>query len=341
MHSQIPIKNVYYLLLYAWDRVRQGETINISGVDTTELVNLYATVLVQGVRHLKRRGLEQTYRQASDEIAGIRGRVLLAQTFRRMLDQHGRAHCEFDELSIDTPANRLLKTALRHLSLAPTISSEHRQSLLLLYKELGNVRDIPFELRSFSGIQIHGGNSFYGFLVQLCRLILDSPILTEESGDRTLKQLSDEKLASLYERFVHNFYKRECPNASVYRQDIRWVAESETDPTLSYLPKMTTDTSFMRDGRLLVIETKFYRDTLQNRFGADKIHSANLYQLFAYLQNLKGPEKTTAEGMLLYPTVGASLRLRYKLGAHTVHVCTVNLGQDWSGLHNELLALVA
>ena len=46
MTSAIPILNIYYLLLYAWDRLPEGGILDISGVDSTELADLFAAVLL-------------------------------------------------------------------------------------------------------------------------------------------------------------------------------------------------------------------------------------------------------------------------------------------------------
>ena len=64
MAEPIPIRNIYYLLCYAWNRLDEGAIVDVSGVDTTELADLFATVLIGGVHHLTRRGLDQGPPQA-------------------------------------------------------------------------------------------------------------------------------------------------------------------------------------------------------------------------------------------------------------------------------------
>jgi len=112
MASAIPISNVYYLLCYAWNRLEQGAIIDINQTPVTELVDLYALVLCDGVRHLARRGLEQGYQSREEELTGIRGRLDFAVSLRRSLFLQGRTHCRYDELSPDTNANRIIKSTL-------------------------------------------------------------------------------------------------------------------------------------------------------------------------------------------------------------------------------------
>ena len=80
---RIPIQNLYYLLCYAWNRLPQGKLVDVSGVPATELANLFAHVLCQGIDHMKRRGLEQGYELREDELPGVRGRLDILRTARR------------------------------------------------------------------------------------------------------------------------------------------------------------------------------------------------------------------------------------------------------------------
>ena len=71
-------------------------------------------------------------------------------------------------------------------------------------------------------------------------------------------------------------------------------------------------------------------------------HSTNLYQLFAYLNNLeaRGGADASADGMLLYPAVSQSVRLKYEIQGHAVSICTVDLAADWWKLRAELFELI-
>ena len=126
------------------------------------------------------------------------------------------------------------------------------------------------------------------------------------------------------------------------RERIEWAGKSEDDSSLSFLPGMLTDISIRVPGRTLIVEAKFYQESLQRYFEAKTIHSKHLYQLFAYLKNLecRGGEDASAEGVLLYPQVTERLRLRYELGGHRVRIHTVDLANDWRRVRQELLELV-
>jgi len=92
LSSPIPIQNIYYLLIYSWKSLAEGEITDVSNLESNELVDLFASVLHGGINHLLRRGLDQNYRAHQEEIAGVRGRINIGITARRMLISHGRAY---------------------------------------------------------------------------------------------------------------------------------------------------------------------------------------------------------------------------------------------------------
>src|SRR5207253_3464761 len=101
----IPIQNIYYLLCYAWDHLEEGAVVDIGGLDSTELADLFAHVLIGGTNHLLRRGLDRGYLTCSDDLATLRGKIDVTATIKRSLTTKARAHCHFDELSHDVLHN--------------------------------------------------------------------------------------------------------------------------------------------------------------------------------------------------------------------------------------------
>ncbi|MDB4308161.1 5-methylcytosine-specific restriction endonuclease system specificity protein McrC [Gammaproteobacteria bacterium] len=346
MSSPIPVKNIYYLLAYAWDRLPESEVTDVSAMDSTELADLFAAVLAGGIHHLLRRGLDQNYISHEEEIAGVRGRINIGVTARRMLVSHGRTYCEFDELSVDTLPNQILRATVRRLLKAPKLDAELRGSLRGLTRELGGISDIPLTKHAFRTVQLHGNNRYYRFLLNICELVLDMALVDEEEGDYKFRDFirDDKAMARLFEAFIRNFYAKERPDLNIRSENIAWQATSQSDPDLLFLPNMRTDIS-VRDKphtKTLIIDAKFYRQTFQKYYEKETIHSANLYQLASYLQNLEvrdGPD-SVADGMLLYPVVKDPVRLSYELNGHRVRICTINLAADWQDIRKELCGLV-
>ena len=107
-----------------------------------------------------------------------------------------------------------------------------------------------------------------------------------------------------------------------------------------YLPRMQTDITIRKQGRTIVVDTKFYEDSLQKRYDTSKIRSGHLYQLCAYLRNLSVVELNECAGILLYPTTTDQLDLRYEIEGRSVEIRTVDLTLPWQQIDARLLSLV-
>ena len=64
----IPIKNIYYLLCYAWNKLDEKERIKVSIDDKTELLDLFAKVLINSTKVLLKRGIDRDYIEKEEKI---------------------------------------------------------------------------------------------------------------------------------------------------------------------------------------------------------------------------------------------------------------------------------
>ncbi len=343
MPSVIPIRNVYFLLCYAWNRLSETGLADVASDGVTELVDLLARVMVNGVSRLRRSGFERGYKLTEAEIPGIRGRIKIWDTVGRFQDRHGRATCIYDDLTIDTPQNRVIKAAMRALCSISSLGFENRSKLKRLVNELFEVTDLPLERGLFREVRLHANNRHYKFLIDVSRLILDCAIPDEVTGNYRFRDFSREgpEMARLFEAFVRNFLRVERPDLDVGAEDVEWIATSDEDPELSLLPNMRTDINVRSLDRTLVIDTKFYHDTLQTNYSKQTIHSGHLYQLVGYLRNMESRPNAdaSAEGMLLYPVTSNPIDVGYVIQGHKIRVRTIDLAMEWHDIEAQMLKL--
>jgi 5-methylcytosine-specific restriction enzyme subunit McrC len=332
----IPIKNIYYLLSYAWNKLEESELVNVSAEDESDLINLLGRVLLNGTKTLLKRGIDRQYITENEVYQGIKGKVNITDSLRRNLFSKGLSVCEFDELSADILPNKILKTTLQNLTQITSLSPTLKQEIRTIIYRLHEVSEIVLTDTIFHQVQINRNNSFYAFLLNISELIYQNLLINEENGTFQFKDfLRDERqMARLFEEFIRNFYKIEVPEAKVFREDLHWKMAGETH---HFLPKMQTDICIKINDRKLIIEAKYYKETLQKYYDSEKIHSQNLYQIFAYLKN---QENELAEGILIYPTVQKPLSLAYTHEGHTIRIETLNLNQDWRGVKADLLRII-
>lgn len=263
-----------------------------------------------------------------------------------MLFSQAQAACAFDERTPNVLHNQILRATIRRLLLGEGLDPRVREELEVVFRRFPPVDDIALQTRHFSEVQLTRNNAYYRFLLDVCRIIHDHWLITEGCGAITFQDFvrDEHRMRRLFQLFVFNFLAREARSYRVFAEGISWHL-SKSGPDDAYLPKMQTDVCLVHQetGRKTIIETKFKGQVLQSHHDVEKVHSSNLYQLYAYLKNLeqKGGEDQTCSGILLYADVGASIDLKFKLPGHDLRVCTLDLSRDWRDIEISLLALLA
>lgn len=340
--SQIPIENVYYLLCYAWGQMREGKIAETGAAKQTELVDLFAKVLINGTERVLKQGLDRGYVTRSEDTSRPRGRIDFDTSMKRALLPRAQVHCQYDTLSRDVLHNRILKSTLGHIARVDSIDNDLKKDLLSLQRRFGEVRDVSLRRSLFRRVQLHSNNSFYRFLLNVCSLVEQNLDLTEEGDGQRFRDFLREEavMSTLFEKFVLNFYDREQNVYDVNAPYIYWDVEGSSPDRL---PRMETDVVLTSTDRTIIIDTKFYKSPLASNWEQDRYRSDHLYQLFSYLQNAetKGERWQSATGILLYAATGTDINEEaFEVRGHRMHVCSIDLDQKWWKIQDDLFALV-
>lgn len=340
---EIPIANIYYLLCYAWDVLEEKETLaDVDVVSSTDLLDLFAKVLVTGTRRLRRRGLDRGYLPRQDEIPGVRGKILVTQTLRRNLLRYGRAACVWDELEYDTLPNRILKTTLMSLRDANDVDKSTHADINDLLRWLAPIQAIELRGEHFRRVQLHRNNRIYGFLLHVCEFIYEHSLPIERGTRRRFRDFVRDRLWKLFQEFVFNFYKHELTDWHVNAFFIDWEMFEPNEDAKTLVPRMETDVCLHCHGRAIILDTKFYSQALKGGdHGSAKLIPSNLYQLFTYLRQrarISGWEQ--AEGVLLYPQTTREFSAEFTTHGHRIRALTLDLTQEWQKIRERLLHIV-
>jgi len=209
-----------------------------------------------------------------------------------------------------------------------------------------DVKRIVLRKTHFKQIRLNRNNRFYGFILKVCELIFENLLPSEEAGKYLFSDFrrDEGKMRTLFEKFLLNFYRLEQKEYRAKGEQLTWQMETLDEDSATYLPTLNTDISLIGKERKIIIDAKFYKDTLSvGRYGNQRVRSAHLYQIFAYLMHQENPmdKKTlSAKGILLYPEVGKSCDLNYRYREHDIQVKTVNLMVEWREIRRQLLAII-
>ena len=82
---KIPIQNIYIMLIYSWQKHNEKEIVNVDLEGQTNLQNLFAKVLINGVNHLFKRGVNRDYRVENEGIRSVKGKIDFSTTIKKNL----------------------------------------------------------------------------------------------------------------------------------------------------------------------------------------------------------------------------------------------------------------
>ena len=289
----IPIRNLYYLFLYAWARFPGGTLVEVGIDESPDLPNLFAKLLVVGTRRLFRRGLNRGYETFTEEMLGLRGRLRLDRMIKETTQLRGTAICDFDELTHDILHNQVLKATLKNLASCVDVENGTKHQLRYLIRRFYDVGDVRLSPSHFRRISVSRTNREYILLMRLCEFVFWS-LLPDETGAGTRFQrvLEDEvRMSTVFEDFLRNFYQLHRTEYDVRAEPQEWDVTDATEDDLAFLPRMVTDITLRHPGHTVIIDAKFYKEALVEGPYGKRVHSQHLYQLITYLEHARIRQK--------------------------------------------------
>lgn len=332
----ILIKNIYYMLTYAFQSLRQSNFEEIAAEDFENIQDMFAAILSKGVAVQLKQGLYREYIQNSEELSVLRGKLNLQGTIKNRLQHKQKLACDYDELSENNLFNQILKTTMQILVRQKTVKQEHKVVLKKNLVFFDGVESIEPSQIKWNLIRYQRNNQSYRMLLNICYLVLDGLLLSTEAGTVKLATFLDERaMHSLYEKFILEYFRYHHPEYKANPDTIPWDID---DGMIEFLPTMVTDITLKQGKKTLIIEAKYYAHTMQSQFDVSSIHSGNLYQVFAYVKNLDKDNIGNVAGMLLYAKTQEQItpNNKYSMGGNTIWVKTLDLNLPFTQIAEQL-----
>ncbi|MGI6567922.1 MAG: 5-methylcytosine restriction system specificity protein McrC [Erysipelotrichaceae bacterium] len=105
-NKNIFIKNIYYMLSYAFTNLKQGDYANIDKEDFDNIHDLFAAILSKGISRQLKQGLYKEYFNKKEDVAVVRGKIDIQGTIKNKLNRRKNLTCEYDELSENNLLNQ-------------------------------------------------------------------------------------------------------------------------------------------------------------------------------------------------------------------------------------------
>lgn len=341
--NRIFIKNIYYMLSYAFTSLRQDGYDYIGTEAFENIHNLFAAILSKGIGRQLKQGLYREYVNHKENLPVVRGKIDIPATMKQRMIRKRLVACEYDDLSVNNLLNQIVKTTIQLLLRYPRVEPTYKNELkkeMLFFSDVDTID--PTAIR-WSAIRLDRNNSSYRMLIGICQLILEGMLLTTDSGEYKLATFIDEQhMSRLYEKFILEYYATECPQVSATASRISWALD---DGGGTLLPVMQSDIMLTKNTTVLIIDAKYYAHTTQSRYDVHTLHSGNLYQMFTYVKNKDAEWKDrphTVSGLILYAATNEAIQPNnsYHMSGNTISVRTLDLYRDFSDISAQLNAIV-
>ena len=337
----IPTKNIYYMLTYAFELLKEKDFFsNASIEDFDNYQNLLSKIMICSLKKLKLRGLYKTYIPVEETVSCLRGKINISETIRFSNYLNRNLVCDFEDFSENNILNQIIKSSLNIL-IKSDINSDSRTTLIK-YKRLFERVDTVDLKRVNWNFKFNKNNKIYYMLISFCKMIFDSSILSTKTGEYKLRQFFDDNdLARLYEKFLLEFYREHLINCEVNAKYINWQLD---DDNTFMLPLMKSDVLIETDKEILIIDAKYYGDNTQEHFDKRTVRSGHLYQIINYVKNKQEEVKDSKKvyGMLLYAKTDNEIQpdTSYSIMGNKIYVKNIDLNNDFETIKNDLMNLV-
>lgn len=332
----ILIQNIYYMLSYAFQVLKQN---NYDEVETESFENVFdmlAAILNKGISQQLKQGLYREYINQNENLSVLRGKIGVNGTIKNRLKHSMTLSCEYDELLENNLMNQIIKTTALVLMKQKCVSDSQKKALRKNLMFFNEVEEITTDHINWSQICFQRNNQSYKMLLNICYLVLDSLLLSTESGEQKLPSFLDEqKMCRLYEKFILEYYRFHHPKLHANPVQIPWNLD---DGMIEFLPIMQTDITLKYKGRTLIIDAKYYAHTMQSQYDVNTLHSGNLYQIYTYVKNMDKDGTGDVSGMLLYAKTQEQVTPNndFSMGGNQISVKTLDLSLKFDYISKQL-----
>jgi 5-methylcytosine-specific restriction enzyme subunit McrC len=309
IEPKLPIDRVFFLLGYARKVRFAPETTTLAGREG--IVEPFVAAFLDALQRALRRGLPMSYVSREEALPTIRGRVRFAEQLRRRYGLPLPIEIGYDDFTVDTEANRLVKAALRRIERMRLRDALLRRRAAEALASFDGVADVSFDARRLPTFNYTRLDERYRPVLELAALLVRNTSVELHPGAATMTSILFD-MNDVFEDFVSAAIGDEL--RPILPTSYRWRQGKSVslDEDLNVRPE--PDLSLWHGTRCVFVGDAKYKETEQGEVG-------DIYQLLAYC-SATGLD----EGLLLYaekpsgPSVHRVVRGGPRLRVETVDV---------------------
>ena len=277
-------RHVFLDMLRTWRRLpAQVAHSDIRSMSRFPMLDAFVRQFLRMLAPIARNGLARRYVNVEENLRYLRGRIVFGPHLRENASNRTRFYASHDELSVNRPANRLIRTALNRL--APRIRNDTNRQLLR--ETLAAFEDVPLSADAGADWRAHRidrSMNHYRPVMQWVGLFLFNRGLATFSGmNRNVSLLFP--MEQVFEDFIANSFRRHQQRYAVVSHGHRSAMASIGDaPVFSTMP----DIALRAGGKVrLILDAKWKRVDATTEDLKHGIQQADVYQLYAYAKRYR------------------------------------------------------
>ena len=96
----VKVKNVYWMLAYAFDMLKDKGTQSMQTEDFDNIYNMLASILVKSLNYQIKKGLNKEYLQKTELMGAVKGKILISDSIKYNTLKEHKLLCEYDVKAI-------------------------------------------------------------------------------------------------------------------------------------------------------------------------------------------------------------------------------------------------
>ena len=326
------------MLSYAFRTLSEDKYKDIEAEEFEYTADLMAAILAKGISGQIKRGLGRDYVIQTESLSSPKGKINISQSIKELTMLNGCLVCSYDSYEKNTYMNQVLKSTVLLLINSDEVKPEHKKELKKVLLFFNGVDEVHLRSVKWNDFTYTRNNSTYKMLINICEYVVKGLLPTEEEGSKRLRRyLDDRQLHNLYEKFILEYYKKHYPEFDAAASMVEWDVD---DGYKKLLPVMKSDITLEYEGKITIIDAKFYSQMFQynNMFDSRTIHSNNIYQIFSYVKNKDINHDGRVNGILLYAKTEdeKSLDETYQMNGNKISVKTLDLDKEFRKIRETL-----
>ncbi len=292
------------------------------------ILEVFIRSFIEETQRLIQQGIRKNYVNQIENSRFLKGKILVAQNLQKNSIRNDRFYVSYDDYSINSAHNRLVKTCLEKLKRS-TQSSKNRDQInqLLLHFET-----VPLSTKIDADFRrVLGSNRLYKnytAVLNWAKVFLKNKSFTNFKG-RSLNQALLFPMERIFEDYVGHQFQKHLDDVEIRLQDKRHhlIADHLGSKKFNLRPDLVIEAS----NHLHIIDMKWKlinQDSSTKNYG---ISQSDMYQLFGYGEKYKREEKQTTL-VLIYPYHQQFTQnlppFHYYNEGLTLYVVPFNLGND-------------